>query len=302
MATMVEMMKQSHELMEKLVEAQTKTAAKDVLTDEQAEQETWKVEVARHLGKGFPEKLILPLTATSILDPCVACEPVLLVLLFAHTDLNQWVEDSVLPGPLLRRWLGLVSRDEVWLPRRASSSDSAFLRENLQRTQDALLSLALSFFRNPTSVPASTWFLEQSPRLTAVEELCKELEGRVIRIRSGSTAAAEFYAAHRLMTRKTGAGLQLISSKIRVRGGMNTGDRTKEEMRDDDEFEESFVDGKWPKKKARQERQNRRNKKLDKDGKDRTRDPTPSDPRRCNKCKKEVTVSWESHKAASPGC
>lgn len=301
---MADMIKANSELVERLVDMQ-KPKEEKKLVGVEADDELWRVQIARHLGKGFPEKLALPLSKESLLDPVISCEPTLLLLIFLKTELEDWVEDSVLPGPMLKRWLGLSSRDAVWLPRRASHSDGVFLRETLIRLQDSLLVFALAFYRHPNNIGPATWFLEQSTLISACEDLCKELEGRVIRIRSGSVAAAEFYAAHRLLNRKTGASLAIAASKIRVRGGQGAsatvGDQNAEEIDqlEEDEERHQSNQGKWTKKKLRNQR---RNNKLDKDGKDRTRDPTPADPRRCNKCRKDVTVSWAAHKAASPGC
>lgn len=244
----------------------------------------WKTAVSTAMGKSWPEKLVFPLSDVSLLDPCVACDPHLMILIFCKTKVDAWIKDSVCPGEMMIRWRGLVSRDAVWLPAKAEgTTDGQYIVQTIARLESALLTLAGAFYRWPANEKPSTFLLEQSGHLAMCLDLCKELEGRNIKVRVGPKAAGEFFNSFRIGQRRTGATLSVSVGKIRSR--KETG---ADETSDEDNDEDDKKSKKWKKKSKN-------------DGKVSV-DPTVAAPRRCNKCKAMVTVTWAAHKIASPTC
>jgi hypothetical protein len=202
-----------------LNEAVTKVA--DFVTrekEEKKESDPWKAAVEKAMGKAFPSDLRdEKLTEMNILEPRIACDPLLLLLVMTATEMEGWVESSVLPGPLLRRWRGIVSQDAVWLPQSAKE-DHSFLQRTIDRLQDKILALSLAFFRWPASVPPAIFLLEQQHLINEAMHLAKELEGKVLRIRAGPKAAAEFFQAYRVNNRQTAASFIPSLARIKIGG------------------------------------------------------------------------------------
>lgn len=251
----------------------------------------WLIAIKSAMGKNFPDKerVTMPLNAISLQDPTVACDVLLIILLFKQTTLDQWVNNSVLPGDLLKQWKAFVSRDETWIPTRASGGDIAYLENLLTKLQEAIRVLALAFYRAPASLKAATWLLEQATPITAAQDLAKELEGRNIKLRMGASSAGEFFQSSRLSSRRTGASFGSSLAKIKIRSGRNHEDS-------DDS------DNGNPRRNQRSKKKPRKDGGKDDSIKKIVVDPTPDKPRHCNRCKKQVTVSWKDHGEASPSC
>ncbi len=179
----------------------------------------WHSAVSTAMGKAFPAEKVKDLSMlseSSILDPLIACDPFLMLLLMRRTKLEQWVEASVLSGPLLRQWRGFVSGERVWKPRQAAEKDISFLESHLTQLEQKLLELANAFYRWPSGCSAATFFLEKQPLLEAALQEAKELEGKNLAIRCGHKAAAEFFQAHRLGSRRCGASFIPAVAKIKI--------------------------------------------------------------------------------------
>lgn len=254
----------------------------------------WKDAVCAAMGKTFPDKIPYPFSSASLLDPTICCDPFLLILVMNISKEKDWVENTICSGELLRRWRSLVLRDAVWLPSKASQQDSAFLIQNVTRLENTLLTLAISFYRNPKTILPATFLLEQQHTIQSCLDLAKEIEGRNIKLRSGNTAANEFFSSYRIMSRKAGASFMPSIAKIRVRGH----DKDKQNPDSDDSDNDRHD------RRGRGGRGGRGGNRGGRDGRGGkvNVDPTPAAPRRCNRCQKEVTTTWAIHQAASPTC
>ena len=180
----------------------------------------WFVAVSSAMGKAFPERIkdMAFFAEGSILDPAVACDPHLLLLVMRRTTLESWVESSILPGPLLRQWRGVVAQERFWQPR-CSEKEKHFIQTHLGLLETKLLELANAYFRWPENCSAATFLLEKQGLLDAALNDAKELEGKAIALRCGPKAAAQFYAAWRLGSRRCGASFSSAVAKIRTGGG-----------------------------------------------------------------------------------
>lgn len=233
---------------DRLVEQHTNLLeAIDRLTDlvdkkEKPTEETdpWVLSVKLLVGKNFPADIQDWGSGQLLLDERVACDPHLLILLIRNSDLKDWVENSVLPGESLRTWRGLVSREHVWAPRDRHGGSNDFFLRLIDRLQGVLQNVALAVHRWPANLSATQFFLENSTLIAEASNLAKELEGKCVGARLGPKAAAEFFQAYRLGTRRTGATVGQFLSKIKIGGkrqnrGSGAHDTADDSSSDDDE-------------------------------------------------------------------